>query len=115
MKAHVFSAIHFGFVEGDVCGFYHGIHHHLSPPIWEKTFDFFLNILGQIQVYTGYNLDIGRDAHDLGRYEHPYEHDQKLVSAFLRAGERVAFDDELPVRMEDVPSALGSDTAGKLT
>ena len=50
-----------------------------------------------------------------GRYEHPYEHDQKLVSAFLRAGERVAFDDELPVRMEDVPSALGSDTAGKLT
>ena len=41
-----------------------------------------------------------------GRYEHPYEHDQKLVSAFLRAGERVAFDDELPVRMEDVPSAF---------
>eukprot|EP00434_Breviolum_minutum_P002780 symbB.v1.2.002443.t3/scaffold126.1/size312799/7 len=37
-------------------------------------------------------------------YEHPYEHDQKLVSAFLRAGERVAFDDELPVRMEDVPN-----------
>ena len=34
-------------------------------------------------------------------YEHPYEHDQKLVSAFLFAGERVAFAYELPVSPED--------------
>eukprot|EP00397_Hematodinium_sp_SG-2012_P013775 GEMP01013998.1.p1 GENE.GEMP01013998.1~~GEMP01013998.1.p1 ORF type:complete len:312 (+),score=52.56 GEMP01013998.1:987-1922(+) len=31
-------------------------------------------------------------------YEHPYEHDQKTVSAFLRAGERVAFEEALPVK-----------------
>lgn len=36
-------------------------------------------------------------------YEHPYEHDQKAFSAFLRAGERVAFDEDLPVRPEDTP------------
>lgn len=30
-------------------------------------------------------------------YEHPYEHDQKAVSAFLLAGERVAPQYELPV------------------
>lgn len=36
-------------------------------------------------------------------YDHPYEHDQKAVSAFLRAGERVAFDDDLPVNQEDTP------------
>jgi len=36
-------------------------------------------------------------------YEHPYEHDQKAVSAFLRAGERVAFDEALPVRPEEAP------------
>jgi len=34
-------------------------------------------------------------------YDHPYEHDQKAVSAFLRAGERVAFPHELPI--EPVP------------
>eukprot|EP00929_Paragymnodinium_shiwhaense_P098125 TRINITY_DN59660_c0_g1_i1.p1 TRINITY_DN59660_c0_g1~~TRINITY_DN59660_c0_g1_i1.p1 ORF type:complete len:647 (-),score=128.63 TRINITY_DN59660_c0_g1_i1:7-1947(-) len=36
-------------------------------------------------------------------YEHPYEHDQKAFNAFLRAGERVAFDHELPVAAEDMP------------
>ncbi|CAE7241614.1 unnamed protein product [Symbiodinium sp. KB8] len=36
-------------------------------------------------------------------YEHPYEHDQKAFSAFLRAGERVAFESELPVAPERVP------------
>eukprot|EP00439_Symbiodinium_sp_Y106_P081092 s632_g19.t12 len=36
-------------------------------------------------------------------YEHPYEHDQKAFSAFLRAGERVAFENELPVAPEQVP------------
>ncbi len=34
-------------------------------------------------------------------YNHPYEHDQKLVSAFLFAGERVAFPHELPVGDEE--------------
>lgn len=38
-------------------------------------------------------------------YEHPYEHDQKLFSALLRAGERVAFEEELPVPLEDIPRA----------
>lgn len=37
-------------------------------------------------------------------YEHPYEHDQKAVSAFLRAGERVAFEEELPVPTDEVPT-----------
>ncbi|CAE8655795.1 unnamed protein product [Polarella glacialis] len=37
-------------------------------------------------------------------YEHPYEHDQKAFSAFLRAGERVAFDHELTVPVELVPA-----------
>jgi len=36
-------------------------------------------------------------------YEHPYEHDQKAFSAFLRAGERVAFEHELPIAPESVP------------
>lgn len=36
-------------------------------------------------------------------YEHPYEHDQKAFSAFLRAGERVAFDHELPMGPEQTP------------
>mmetsp|Transcript_40031 Transcript_40031/g.89805 ORF Transcript_40031/g.89805 Transcript_40031/m.89805 type:complete len:627 (-) Transcript_40031:56-1936(-) len=35
-------------------------------------------------------------------YQHAYEHDQKAVSAFLRAGERVAFENEL--HLDDVPS-----------
>jgi len=37
-------------------------------------------------------------------YEHPYEHDQKAFSAFLRAGERVAFDHELPLSSEETPT-----------
>ncbi|CAJ1337173.1 unnamed protein product, partial [Effrenium voratum] len=36
-------------------------------------------------------------------YQHPYEHDQKAFSAFLRAGERVAFEEELTVRPEEMP------------
>jgi len=36
-------------------------------------------------------------------YQHPYEHDQKAVSAFLRAGERVAFDSQLPLSEEESP------------
>merc|ERR1711972_333999 len=36
-------------------------------------------------------------------YEHPYEHDQNAVSAFLRAGERVAFEEELPISSSDMP------------
>eukprot|EP00747_Dinoflagellata_sp_TGD_P020911 gnl/TRDRNA2_/TRDRNA2_128139_c1_seq1.p1 gnl/TRDRNA2_/TRDRNA2_128139_c1~~gnl/TRDRNA2_/TRDRNA2_128139_c1_seq1.p1 ORF type:complete len:239 (-),score=14.12 gnl/TRDRNA2_/TRDRNA2_128139_c1_seq1:40-756(-) len=36
-------------------------------------------------------------------YEHPYEHDQKAFSAFLRAGERVAFEHELPLGEEHMP------------
>lgn len=37
-------------------------------------------------------------------YSHPYEHDQKLFSAFLRFGERVAFDQELSVTAEETPT-----------
>eukprot|EP00435_Cladocopium_sp_Y103_P033365 s521_g8.t1 len=37
-------------------------------------------------------------------YSHPYEHDQKLFSAFLRFGERVAFDQELPVTKDEMPT-----------
>ena len=36
-------------------------------------------------------------------YGHMYEHDQKAFSAFLRAGERVAFEHELPAAAEDAP------------
>ncbi|CAD7975253.1 unnamed protein product [Amoebophrya sp. A25] len=31
-------------------------------------------------------------------YQHPYEHDQKCVSAFLGAGERVTFPEQMPKR-----------------
>ena len=89
------------------------IDQHLSTSININIYqhEYYLNTY--IYIYTYYmNFHIPNESPwFFPRYSHPYEHDQKLFSAFLRFGERVAFDQELPVTAEETPSAV-TETAG---